>query len=538
MCGRDLTLGLQTPRRPGKLPIVLSTDEVQRVLQAATSIRDKLLIGVMYATGVRVGEVVRLRFRDFDFDRRSVRVVDGKGAKDRAVMLPETFAPLLRRLAEHASPDAFVFPSHVDPKRHLAPRTAERAMERAVQLARVGKRATCHSLRHSFATHLLENGTDVRFIQKLLGHVRLETTTLYTKVAVLRPERARSPLDALATEGGGPSRTSPISAWTDATRTTLRPTAASATGAQATAAATGAWATVPGLPARTAAAVSRKTVATSSFDAATWTAARSAAVATTTPDGAAPSAQPVTSRATTASVATDDDDCVVARAAVAREGAGAQYVDPIPAGAPVGRLAIDMTSTLDAHGRRRGEAVLVVRASPHDGRGRPRRPRVTPRRAPARRGRPRATARLRLRRAAAARRVGRSPRPPARARARALRRTVDVRRAARRAGAAVRGAALDGDSRSGRGGMTAVILAVMKTAISIPDEVFQAADRLARRLGISRSELYATAVAAFVARHDEGAVTRTLDEVYAKTGSRLEPRMKAAQARVAGRDDW
>jgi metal-responsive CopG/Arc/MetJ family transcriptional regulator len=86
--------------------------------------------------------------------------------------------------------------------------------------------------------------------------------------------------------------------------------------------------------------------------------------------------------------------------------------------------------------------------------------------------------------------------------------------------------------------MTAVILAVMKTAISIPDEVFQAADRLARRLGISRSELYATAVAAFVARHDEGAVTRTLDEVYAKTGSRLEPRMKAAQARVAGRDDW
>lgn len=200
MCLRDVTLGLMTPRRAHKLPVVLSTDEVRSLLEAAPSMRDKLLLGLMYATGVRVGEVVRLRWRDVDFTRQTISVVEGKGRKDRVVMLPRSFAPMLHTLARMAPADGFVFPSPEDTKRHLSPRTAERVMERAVRLAQIRKLATCHTLRHSFATHLLENGTDVRFIQKLLGHLRLETTTLYTKLAVLTGARATSPLDVLEAE--------------------------------------------------------------------------------------------------------------------------------------------------------------------------------------------------------------------------------------------------------------------------------------------------------------------------------------------------
>lgn len=198
MCGRSVTLGLVTPRRAQKLPVVLSPPEVVRLLQAAPSLRDKLLLGLMYATGMRVSEVCRLRWADFDFDRAVVRVHQGKGRKDREVMLPESFRPLTRELARVSGPDAHVFPAVTGaPERHLSPRTAQRAMARAVVLAQLSKPATCHSLRHSFATHLLENGTDIRFIQKLLGHARLETTTLYTQVARPPQRQAVSPLDVL-----------------------------------------------------------------------------------------------------------------------------------------------------------------------------------------------------------------------------------------------------------------------------------------------------------------------------------------------------
>lgn len=197
MCGRDVTLGLMTPRRGGHLPIVLSANEVRRLLVAAPSLRDKLLLGLMYATGVRVSEVVRLRFADVDFDRGRIRVVQGKGRRDRDVMLPTSFTPLLQSLRAMNHADDFVFASREGPNRHVTPRTAQRAMRRALRIAGIDKDAGCHSLRHSFATHLLESGTDIRFIQKLLGHLRLETTTIYTKLAEIRADRAMSPLDLL-----------------------------------------------------------------------------------------------------------------------------------------------------------------------------------------------------------------------------------------------------------------------------------------------------------------------------------------------------
>ncbi|MCC7073025.1 MAG: tyrosine-type recombinase/integrase [Deltaproteobacteria bacterium] len=206
MCFRHITLGLVTPRRTHKLPVVLAVDEIRRLLSSAPSLRDKLLLGMMYATGMRVSEACRLRVRDIEFNRRTIRVEQGKGRKDRLVMLPTSFAPLLERLARIATPDAWLFPSWSDPRRHLCPRTAARIMERARCLALIGKQATCHTLRHSFATHLLESGTDVRFIQRLLGHLQLQTTTIYTKLAVLKGERATSPLDLLNGPTDAPER--------------------------------------------------------------------------------------------------------------------------------------------------------------------------------------------------------------------------------------------------------------------------------------------------------------------------------------------
>ncbi|NUQ62853.1 MAG: tyrosine-type recombinase/integrase [Pirellulales bacterium] len=209
MCGARITLGLLTPRRPQRLPIVLSEPEVLRLLDAAPSLRDKLLLGLLYAIGVRVSEVVRLKWQDFDFDRRTVSIWQGKGRKDRQVMLPESFKPLLIELSKTFKPDEYVFPG--DRRgRHLSPRTAQRIMERARRIAGIGKKATPHSLRHSFATHLLEHGTDIRFIQELLGHKRLDTTKIYTRVAVFRHQEIRSPLDVLrGTTAAPPARALP-----------------------------------------------------------------------------------------------------------------------------------------------------------------------------------------------------------------------------------------------------------------------------------------------------------------------------------------
>ncbi|MCK6549220.1 tyrosine-type recombinase/integrase [Myxococcota bacterium] len=197
MSGRSITLGLETPRRPNKLPTVLSPGEIVRLLKAAPTLRDKLLLGLMYATGARVSEVTSLRWGDVDFDRSQIWIRGGKGRKDRVVALPESYRPLLGTLAEDEVPEHYLFPTATDACRHVSPRTAHRVMERAVKLAQIEKNATCHSLRHAYATHLLENGTDIRFIQKMLGHQKLETTTLYTRVATLPKKTVASPLDLL-----------------------------------------------------------------------------------------------------------------------------------------------------------------------------------------------------------------------------------------------------------------------------------------------------------------------------------------------------
>lgn len=198
-CGLDCTRGLVTPRRRHKLPIVLSESEIRRLLEAAISLRDKLMLGIIYAAGLRVSEGVRLCWEDLDFERNTIDIHQGKGHKDRPVMLPSSFQPVLAKFSELNAHRGYLFPSEGSRKgRHLSPRTTQRAMEHAVKLAGITKPATCHSLRHSFATHLLEYGTDIRFIQKLLVHTRLETTTIYAKVAINKAGQIESPLDRIA----------------------------------------------------------------------------------------------------------------------------------------------------------------------------------------------------------------------------------------------------------------------------------------------------------------------------------------------------
>ena len=203
LCGRDVTLGLATPRRQKRQPVILSAAEVQRIIAAAPRINIKLAIGIMYAAGLRNGELCRLRVRDLDFDRRTIRVYQGKGQTDRTVLLPRTFEATLRELCSDRQGTDYLFPSGRRSRssraagRHMSPRTLQRWVVLSVDLAGLKKRVTPHSFRHAFATHLLENGTDIRYIQKLLGHARLETTTIYTRVAQVRSERIVSPLDQL-----------------------------------------------------------------------------------------------------------------------------------------------------------------------------------------------------------------------------------------------------------------------------------------------------------------------------------------------------
>ncbi|WP_276664336.1 tyrosine-type recombinase/integrase, partial [Rhodopirellula baltica] len=173
------------------------------MMEAARTLRDKLLLTVLYATGLRVAEVARLQWSDFDFDRQQIRVQLGKGKKDRYVMLADDLLPLMRQLWRHTKGVGYLFPSEgrrVD--RHLSPRTIQRAVKQARILSGIGKAVTPHSFRHSFATHLIESGTDIRFIQKLLGHTNLETTSLYTKVARMKATAVASPLDQLRDEPG------------------------------------------------------------------------------------------------------------------------------------------------------------------------------------------------------------------------------------------------------------------------------------------------------------------------------------------------
>jgi integron integrase len=237
--------GLERASRPARLPTVLSVAEVQRLLAAMQGVK-WLMASLLYGAGLRLRECLKLRVKDVDFDYRQLLVRDGKGAKDRVTMLPEAVieplrAHLKRVRALHDAdlangcgdvelPDAlsrkypgapyewgwkFVFPSHkvsTDPgtgvlrRHHVYENYVIRGVKEAARAARIAKHVSCHTLRHSFATHLLEAGHDIRTVQELLGHSDVSTTMVYTHVLNKGGRGVRSPLDRLEQERAGYAR--------------------------------------------------------------------------------------------------------------------------------------------------------------------------------------------------------------------------------------------------------------------------------------------------------------------------------------------
>jgi integrase/recombinase XerD len=190
-------------REPRKLPVVLSPEEVARLLDAAPGLKYKAALSVAYGAGLRVSEVVALKVSDIDSKRMIIRVEQGKGRKDRYVMLSPHLLELLRAWYKAARPQGWLFPgrARVQP---MTTRQLNRACHAAANMAEISKPVSMHTLRHSFATHLLEQNIAIRVIQVLLGHAKLDTTALYTRVATKTIQQVMSPLDRITLTQAGP----------------------------------------------------------------------------------------------------------------------------------------------------------------------------------------------------------------------------------------------------------------------------------------------------------------------------------------------
>jgi integrase/recombinase XerD len=194
---------IRCPKQPKKLPTVLSLDETARFFTAIVGLKHRAILMTAYAAGLRISEVVALRVDDIDSKRMIIRVRQAKGQRDRNVMLSPRLLALLREYWKVARPTDWLFPGDV-PGRPITDGAVNHICSQAARAAGLGKHVTVHTLRHSFATHLLEAGTDIRTIQVLLGHRNLKTTAIYTHVAPTAGETTRSPLDRLAPLPGEP----------------------------------------------------------------------------------------------------------------------------------------------------------------------------------------------------------------------------------------------------------------------------------------------------------------------------------------------
>ena len=202
----DLVAEIYHLKEPQRLPLVMSPEEAKRLLAMAGTLKVRVMLALGYGCGLRAGEVVRLRVGDIDSAQSIIRVVQGKGRKDRHVMLPLEVLALLRqwwqvrptRYDTGVLPQKrWLFPGG-KPGRPITTRQLSRLFHETAEAAGIRKPVTLHSLRHSFATHLLERGTDIRIIQALLGHHKLDTTARYTRVATGMIASVESPLDLLS----------------------------------------------------------------------------------------------------------------------------------------------------------------------------------------------------------------------------------------------------------------------------------------------------------------------------------------------------
>ena len=198
---RGFVYELKRPKKDKKLPVVLSQEEISRILSSITNIKHRLILMLIYSAGLRVSEVVKLKPRDIDDERKLIHIKGGKGRKDRYTMLSEVAIEMIRRYLKEYGQSIWLFSSQ-DKEKHITTRTVEKIFSNACRKANIKKNATVHSLRHSFATHLLERGTDLRYIQELLGHKSSKTIEIYTHVSNKDIGKIKSPLDSLQISGG------------------------------------------------------------------------------------------------------------------------------------------------------------------------------------------------------------------------------------------------------------------------------------------------------------------------------------------------
>ena len=193
---QEFAYDIERPRKDQKLPVVLSKEEVAQILSSVANLRHKALLMLVYSAGLRVSEVVGLKPTDIDAERKLIHVRDAKGRKDRYTLLSAVAMDTLNLYMKSHQPREWLFPSR-KANSHITTRTVQKVFEQARKKAGIKKDVTVHSLRHSFATHLLESGVDIRYIQELLGHKSSKTTEIYTHVSNRDLSKIRNPLDSI-----------------------------------------------------------------------------------------------------------------------------------------------------------------------------------------------------------------------------------------------------------------------------------------------------------------------------------------------------
>jgi site-specific recombinase XerD len=186
-------IDIRFAKTPSKLPIVLSRNEIGEILSVIVNEKHNLMIALAYSGGLRVSEIINLKVKDICLPELIVHIKDAKGGKDRITLLPEKLINNVEKLIVGKNLNEYVFSSERGGR--LTERTAQKVFENALSKAEIKKEAMFHSLRHSFATHLLENGVDVRYVQELLGHANIRTTQIYTKVTNPALRKIKSPLE-------------------------------------------------------------------------------------------------------------------------------------------------------------------------------------------------------------------------------------------------------------------------------------------------------------------------------------------------------
>jgi site-specific recombinase XerD len=186
-------INLKFSKRSKKLPIVLSRKEIKNIIDAIKNPKHKLIISLAYGAGLRISEVISLKVKDVNLEELTIHLKNAKGKKDRITIFPEKIKTDIQNLMASKNSNNYLFESERGGK--LTERTAQKIFKKAFRGASIKKDATFHSLRHSFATHLLENGVDVRYVQELLGHQNIRTTQIYAKVTNPSVKNIRSPLN-------------------------------------------------------------------------------------------------------------------------------------------------------------------------------------------------------------------------------------------------------------------------------------------------------------------------------------------------------